>query len=190
VVSSSTHPDPAQFYAANEARFSWTEAEDFDGMKGYLVAFAQAPGTRPGLDARQVAESAVSFGGLDTGVHYLHVRALDKAGNMGETAHFKIGVTAEMSEANTYSWPNPSTTGRSTIRFALAGPAAVQIRIYDEFSNLVWSRDLGEGETFTGVNSLEWDGRNGRGQQAGNGGYILQVSNGKKTVTKKIAIVR
>jgi flagellar hook assembly protein FlgD len=115
---------------------------------------------------------------------------VDKAGNLGEAAHFKFGVTAEMSEANTYNWPNPSTTGRTTIRFALADPVPVQIRVFDEFGALVWSKDLSEGQTVRGVNSIEWDGRNDRGGQVGNGGYILTVSNGKRTVTKKIAIVR
>ena len=190
VIASATHPDPTQFYSASSASFSWPAPADFDGIDHYLVAFDQVASTVPGADAKTVGSGDFSMSSLDTGIYYVHVRAVDKAGNIGETAHFKFGVTAEMSEANTYNYPNPSTTGRTTIRFALAAPANVQVRVYDEFSALVWSKDLSEGQTIAGVNSVEWDGHNDRGGLAGNGGYILQVSNGKKTVTKKIAIVR
>jgi hypothetical protein len=189
-ISSATHPDPTQFYASTNASFSWTAPQDFDGIDHYVYTLDQSPSTVPTSAAKVAVEPNLTVSGLDTGNYFLHVRAMDKAGNMGDPSTFRIGVTAQMSAANTYNWPNPSTTGHTNIRFALMAPSSVQIRIYDEFSALVWSRDLSPAETVAGVNSVEWDGHNDRGQQVGNGGYILQVSDGRQTVTKKIAIVR
>ncbi len=41
-----------------------------------------------------------------------------------------------------------------------------------------------------GVNAVLWDGHNGEGREAANGGYVLTVHSGDLTVTKKIAIIR
>ncbi len=49
---------------------------------------------------------------------------------------------------------------------------------------------VGAGDTMAGVNTVEWDGRNGNGRTVGNGGYIYTLSSGSFSVTKKIAIVR
>jgi hypothetical protein len=188
-VSSSTHPDPARYFPSSDARFHFDSAADLDGIDHYVAVLDQKPGTVPMAESKAYGADA-EFSGLDTGTYTLHVRAVDKAGNLGELAHFKIGVTAELSQANTYNYPNPSRDGKTTIRFTLLEPVQVVLRIYDETGHLVWSRDLSPGQTIAGVNNVAWDGRNDAGQAVGNGGYILQVQGVGKTITKKIAIVR
>jgi len=187
-IISSTHPDPAIAYANANAQFAFAAGEDLDGISGYMVEVDDKAGTVPTGKAQ--AEAALSLNGVDTGTHYVHVRSVDAFGNAGETAHYKFQVTAEMSQSNVYNYPNPSRTGRTTIRFPLTAPADVSIRILDDEGKEVWSLAIPASSTQVGVNSIEWDGRNSQGQPAGNGGYILLVSANGKTITKKIAIVR
>lgn len=189
LVSSSSHPDPQAWYAQNEAILSWQAPEGMENVDYYVTAWDQLPGTQPTADARMAGNSA-RYSGLSTGAWYFHVAAVGKDGQLSETAHYRIGVTAEMSKENVYSFPNPSRDGRSVIRFPLAEPAAVTVRIYDETGALVWSRDLSAAQTQRGLNTLDWDGRNDAGEAVANGGYILQVSGAGKSITKKLAIIR
>ncbi len=188
VISSSTHPDSAVAYANANAQFVFTAADDLDGITGYIVEADDKPGTVPTGKAQ--AEPGLNLNNVETGTHYVHVRSVDAFGNAGEAAHFKFQVTAEMSQSNVYNYPNPSRTGRSTIRFPLTAPADVSIRVLDDEGKEVWSIVLPAASTQVGVNFFEWDGRNGQGQDVGNGAYVLLVSAQGKTITKKIAIVR
>jgi flagellar hook assembly protein FlgD len=147
-------------------------------------------GTFPQLGEGATQALSASYASLASGTYFFHVRAVDAAGRLGDTAHFKVGVTAALSKENVYNYPNPSRDGRTAIRFPLLQPSGVNIRIYDETGALVWSRDLSAADTVAGVNAVEWDGRNGNGQPVANGGYIYTLSSGSFTVTKKIAIIR
>lgn len=189
-ISSSSHPDPTGWSPATELRAQWTLAGGLDPAQGFRVLLDQQPGTVPPADSPPQAAAEAVFTGLNTGEHWLHVQAVGADGLAGETAHYRVGVTASMARENVYNYPNPSRDGRTTIRFPLLQPAPVEVRIYDEVGGLVWSRDLGAGETVAGLNTLVWDGHNGLGREAANGGYVLTVKSGDVKVTKKIAIIR
>ena len=189
-VVSSTHPDPAGWSASTQFNASWPAPADLNGIDHYLVAFDQVAGTVP--SATGPRQNAVSYSttGLASGTYYLHVRSVDTAGKTGGTTTYRVGVTAQMSKADVYNYPNPTRDGNTTIRFPLLAPAPVEIRIYDEMGALVWSDDLSPAQTIAGVNDVQWDGRNGNGRPVGNGGYILTVKSGGILVTKKIAVIR
>jgi hypothetical protein len=186
-ISSPTHPQDVWSSATN-FQASWAPGTDLNGIDHYLVAFDQVAGTIPAGGAQN--GQTFSTTGLSTGTYYLHVRAVDAAGKAGDTATYKVGVTAGLSKADVYNYPNPTRDGNTTIRFPLLSPAAVQIRIYDAMGALVWSDDLGPGQTYAGVNTVAWDGRNGEGRPVANGGYILTVQSGGILITKKIAVIR
>jgi len=190
VISSSTHPDQRQWYGSTNASLSWAPPADLDPITQYLTVFDQKLGTFPQAGQGLVSGTGVEYASLASGTYYLHVRAVDAAGRLGDTGTFKVGVTAALSRENVYNYPNPSRDGNTTIRFPLVDPAPVQIKIYDETGQLVWTRDLSAGDTIAGVNQVLWDGHNGNGQAVGNGGYIFTLTSGSFSVTKKIAIVR
>jgi len=98
-------------------------------------------------------------------------------------------VPEELSESNTYNYPNPCA-GPTTIRFSLLEQENVSIAIYDINSRLVWSKKLDASSTTTGVNNVIWKLQNDAGIEVSNGAYILVIKAGGKTVTKKIAVVR
>jgi hypothetical protein len=190
VISSTTHPDQRQWYGSTNASLSWVPPADLDPITQYLTVFDQKVGTFPQAGQGPVSATGVNYASLASGTYYLHVRAVDAAGRLGDTGTFKVGVTAALSRENVYNYPNPSRDGNTTIRFPLVDPAPVQIKIYDETGQLVWTRDLSAGDTIAGVNQVLWDGHNGNGQAVGNGGYIFTLTSGSFSVTKKIAIVR
>jgi len=97
------------------------------------------------------------------------------------------------------NYPNPFPAfGKdyTTIRYNLKDDADVAIAIYDLMGNLVRTFEIrkgGEGGT-AGLNDVEWDGRNGRGDMVANGGYIcrVQIDDGKRVKFKirKILVIK
>jgi hypothetical protein len=189
-VISTSHPDPEQWYANNAPGFQWEAPADLNGIASYCYLLDQEPSTVPLETAEATSDTKVAFQEHATGTWYFHILAVDNMGNRGETAHVKVRITSEMSPENVYNYPNPSRNGRTVIRFPLPEPADVSLRIFDAVGNLVWSRDLGAGETIAGVNQVPWDGVNDKGRNVANGGYILKVTCKDKVITKKIAIIR
>jgi hypothetical protein len=68
--------------------FEWTPQDDPSGIAGYSVKIDREPQTDCPMTMSQ--QGAVSSTGGGTGVHFLHVRARDPAGNWGRTKHFRI----------------------------------------------------------------------------------------------------
>jgi hypothetical protein len=188
-IGSSSHPDP-KGWGPSSLSASFTAGPDLDGIRGYQAVLDENPVGAPAADATELSNPVFTVSGLSTGDHYLHVRAVDIAGKQGAVATYRVGVTAALSEQNAYNFPNPTRDGRTTIRFALAAPAAVELRLLDENGLLVWSRDLSEAQTLGGVNYIEWDGRREDGRVAANGGYILKIRSGSTLVIKKVAVAR
>jgi flagellar hook assembly protein FlgD len=115
------------------------------------------------------------------------------ASDYGDVATNKATATPltgqGFSRENVYSFPNPSS-GMTTIKFSLEGPAEVYIGIYEVNGRLIWQDNLNPAETRTGPNSVIWEGRDQAGTDVPDGVYLLRVRSGNIMVTKKIAIVR
>jgi len=95
----------------------------------------------------------------------------------------------EMTEGNTYSFPNPAG-GLVTIRFCLPAQRDVNIGIYDLKGGLVRAKRLNAAETNMGENFVVWDLKNDQGIEAANGVYVLEIQSGGKEVRKKIAVIK
>ena len=190
LISSASHPDPAGWSASTTLVAGFSAGPDLDGISGWQASLDEDPAGAPGADAPLLSTPSFTQAHLAAGAHYLHARAIDGAGKAGEVGTYRVGVKAQLTQANTYNYPNPSRDGHTTIRFPLLSPAAVELKIYNETGELVWHRDLGAAQTQAGLNLVEWDGQTEGGRQAANGGYILTVHSGGITITKKIAIVR
>jgi hypothetical protein len=102
------------------------------------------------------------------------------------------------------NYPNPFGAQNSVthIDYYLPEDADVDLRIFDLFGNLVWSKNISAGSPGgmgraqnAHPNSVIWDGINDKGQKVGSGGYILMakaVANGRTVMDthRKIAVVR
>lgn len=115
--------------------------------------------------------------------------------------HFLSGPLSVMSsnfEEYVHNYPNPFRAGSETtkISYFLTQDSSVKIQIWDLTGSLVWTKDIGAGESGgTGdsggtSHEVEWDGRNANGDVVRNGVYICKLQAGSKTATFKIAVAK
>lgn len=81
--------------------------------------------------------------------------------------------------------PNPFV-GRTSVRFAVPGLAAARTRIavYDIAGRLV--KPLGDSVVGPGEHSVEWDGRDQNGRPVGPGIYLVKITAGDVSLSRKV----
>jgi hypothetical protein len=90
------------------------------------------------------------------------------------------------------SVPNPFNMGvasLTTIRFSLAQPETVTLKIFDVLGNEV--RTLAFGDVMgAGPHAFQWDGRNSAGTLVTNGAYYYTLTTSTETLTSKMQVIR
>jgi hypothetical protein len=69
------------------ADFAW-QSQDANGIAGYSFAFDRSVGTVP--PDKPVPDTTATVKLTEPGVHYLHVRAVDRCGNWSRTSHYMV----------------------------------------------------------------------------------------------------
>jgi hypothetical protein len=98
-VVSQTHPDGV-WTRNSTARIEWAPPEDESGIVGYasIVTRPTEEGIMPDVNPTVQNYSAVTrrvvLPELTDGITYFHIRAIDGAGNMSRTIHYRIQVSA------------------------------------------------------------------------------------------------
>ncbi|NBC17377.1 MAG: T9SS type A sorting domain-containing protein, partial [Bacteroidetes bacterium] len=85
------------------------------------------------------------------------------------------------------NYPNPFNP-QTTIRYTLAQPGAVTLRIYDVRGRLV--RTLADARRPAGTYAVRWDGRDAQGQPVASGAYVYQLRAGTQQRTRQLVLVR
>ena len=146
VVSSSTHPDPSQWYANAMPQFNWSVPVDVNGIVGYYYVIDQNPNTVP--DPQTATYTTLNgtqpSTPLSDGTWYLHVVAKDGAGNVGKTAaHYQINIdttgptTSITSPTNNYNSSSSNLTLTWTAQDPRSGYNHSQVWL-DTTSNLIY----------------------------------------------------
>ncbi len=91
VISSSSHPVQAAWYANNAPVFTWTVPGSVAPVVGYSYILDQNPATTPDAVADTTGNEA-SYTGIADGTWYLHVRAVDNTNNWGPAGHYRINI--------------------------------------------------------------------------------------------------
>ncbi|MFX1255409.1 MAG: hypothetical protein ACFFCZ_27650 [Promethearchaeota archaeon] len=94
-ISSPTHPDPDRSYASAYPQFNWTVPTDVNGIVGYYYLLDQNKTTIPtSLHGNYISVNGTRLSTpLYDGTWYLHVVAVDGAGNVGKiVAHFQVKI--------------------------------------------------------------------------------------------------
>jgi hypothetical protein len=85
------------------------------------------------------------------------------------------------------NYPNPFNP-TTTIRFDLPEKTRVRLAVYDcagrEIARLI------DGEREAGANEVSWDGKDARGAAAGTGIYFYSFTAGKRSLTKKMVLLK
>ena len=107
---------------------------------------------------------------LASGIHRAALHASDALGNVGsDTLSFEIVPSEVAGIEDVTLFPNP-TPGACRLLFELSDPMAVQWDIYTLAGQRL--RTLRENFTEAGPRILEWDGRDGQGDEIANGTYL------------------
>jgi hypothetical protein len=97
------------------------------------------------------------------------------------------------------NYPNPFHPGEAptTIAYKLDDNATVTLKIFTLTGGLVWQKSFTPGSPggSAGLNTIEWDGKNGKGDVVASGGYVLHIEAAGQgetlhTMSRKIAVVR
>ncbi|MFQ6042255.1 MAG: Ig-like domain repeat protein, partial [Candidatus Poribacteria bacterium] len=100
-VNSPSHPDSERWYPDNTPIFRWTfptkvghPTEDISGIAGYSWAWDNSPATVPDETLELPGDATTFQIPSSDGVWYFHLKARDNAGNVSETAHYKVQIDA------------------------------------------------------------------------------------------------
>lgn len=92
-VASPSHPDPDKWYAAKRVELNWKDPSDLSGIEGYYYAVNREEHWTPDLKLMTWTTSRGTVLTLsEDGAWFVHVRAKDKAGNIGNCARYKVQV--------------------------------------------------------------------------------------------------
>ncbi len=95
----------------------------------------------------------------------LSVSVIDGANNVSDVSSITINLQENLTDM--FGFPNPFNPLKDRVTIRFKNTSEREVRIYDFFGNLV--RVLNEKEN---RHDFTWDGRNGAGEMAANGGYI------------------
>jgi predicted RNase H-like HicB family nuclease len=90
-----SHPNPEAWTTERDAIFQWAAPSDPAGIGGYHWVLDAHPLSVPGPGNGQYTNATTaSIKGLEDGIWYFHVAAVDRAGNLGrEAGHVRLQVT-------------------------------------------------------------------------------------------------
>ncbi|MCL2155362.1 MAG: exo-alpha-sialidase [Leptospirales bacterium] len=89
----SSHPEDS-WSRENAALIKWTKPVDESGIAGYAIIVDKNPYSDPAIQNQSDDALSMLISGLDDGITYFHIRAIDGAGNMSRTVHYKLQVSA------------------------------------------------------------------------------------------------
>ena len=108
--------------------------------------------------------------------------------NGGEHHSIDISVTLPPKPLTLYqNYPNPFNPS-TAIAYFLPEDCRVRLSIFDTAGRLV--RTLADGPAVAGTHTIGWDGRNDRGSSVGSGVYYYRLTAGRKTITRKLVLMR
>ena len=165
------------------------EIVEADGLEGFNVYRSQEKGT----DCVRLNDSLLPPGqnsftdprAKPGGTYWYAVGAVDRD---GESISLAVKVEVPIKETALFqNFPNPFNPA-TTIVFYLPVVEHVNITIYDISGKKV--RQLVNKTLTYGTHRMEWNGRNDQNKLVGSGIYFYKLTAGKKTLTKKMVLLR
>jgi hypothetical protein len=135
VIHSATHPT-ADASGNNRPSFTWTGPDNAGGIgvAGYALLLDAQAATDPGnTQTCTAAQTALNYGEIPNGAHYLHLRTIDLLGNLGAPAHYALDVDNRGFLPADQAWvaPSPIRTGRAQLHYFLTEAADVKVEFFD-----------------------------------------------------------
>jgi FlgD Ig-like domain len=162
------------------------------------ITFRVRLGTDPALASAVDIDAATAISmqtpfPLAPGSYYWQVVASDPLGAERSSAVWDFTVTTAtdapaLGAAEALrAVPNPFNP-RTSLRFELAKAGRTTLEIFDGRGRRV--RQLYSGELSAGAHTIQWDGRDDRGQSCASGAYFVQLQQGTRHEARRLALVR
>ena len=169
-------------------RLSWRLDAD-EPVQGYRVYRGEGTAAPVQLTDGLIDASATSFVDPDprAGVSYTYILAAIKE-NGDEVQSLPASVTTPaLSLALGQNYPNPFNPV-TKIPFVLESEGRALVRVFDVKGALVAT--VFDGTLGAGRHSVEWSGRDERGQPVASGLYLYTLATNKRTLAKKMMLVK
>jgi len=152
---------------------------------GQLAPSGTAPTAREGSAAIYDGDNdrMVVFGGTNGGTDHNEVWALENLSGTVTHAGESPPPSLDVLQQNSPNPFNPATV----IRYELATPGRVVLRVYDSRGRLV--KTIIDASLAAGPHSAVWDGRDDGGRKAASGVYFYRLDTGRSTQAKKMVLV-
>jgi lipoprotein-anchoring transpeptidase ErfK/SrfK len=177
-VTSPTNPTPGKTYHSSTVRFDWQAIDSGAGVEGYSYRLdGDAKGeARPEV---RTSQPTVTLNGLDSGAWYMHVRALDNAGNWGPSVTFPIRVDVTppgLAHVRFSLFQFDPQFNPLHISFQVTRPAtSLRVGVYRQRDNaevrLMKLDSLAKGQAAT----ISWDGKDNHGALVPSGTYSVYI---------------
>gem|GEM_PF-1632745 len=104
-VNSSTHLEESEWYPNNSVKVEWVELKGNSEITGYYYSFDETSNSDPTTSV-PATQTTVTLEEVKDGIHYFHIKGVQKDGKTTKTVHreFKVDATK----------PNPITLSVST----------------------------------------------------------------------------
>ncbi len=114
------------------------------------------------------------------------IEIADMFGNM-LTAEFRKDEALPVSYSLGQNYPNPFNPN-TVISFAIPGSESVELKIYNIRGQAV--RTLIDGQMAPGRHTVQWDGRDDRGDAVSSGVYLYRISAGDFSESRKMTLLK
>ncbi len=174
--------------AEDGVRLSWRVHTD-EAIQGYRVYRSEGTAPEVRITNTPLAPGASSYVDADAraGVSYTYVvAALNEAGDEVRSAPASV-TTPALALALGQNYPNPFNP-TTKIPFTLENEGRVLIRVFDVRGRLVAT--VHDAVLSHGRHFVEWSGRDDNGQTVASGLYLYTLTTGKRTMSKKMVMVK
>jgi lipoprotein-anchoring transpeptidase ErfK/SrfK len=177
-LTSSTDPNPAKTYHTSTAQFSWQASDGGSGVAGYSYRLDSAPRGNALAELR-TTQPSVTLSGLTSGTWYMHVRALDHAGNWGpsRTYPIRIDVTPPgLAHVHFSQFQFDPQFDSLSVSFAVTRAAtSVHVGLYRQTDDGLVRLYKLDGLSKGAKTTVTWNGKNSHGQLVPAGSYELYI---------------
>lgn len=176
-ITSSTNPNPNDWYNAKVVQIGWHARDTNSGVTGYTIALLRSPHVIP--VGQVIAQHGARLTNLADGVWFVALRAVDAAGNWSPTATFRLLLDRQPAHivwlsARRFTF-NPYR-GPASVKFRLSKSARTRLALYRvgdiRPTATYWFPNLQGGRVAT----VTWNGKDAKGQPVKKGYYFFSAT--------------
>ena len=139
-ITSSTHPSEDVYYPRSSVSFEWTSSDtspcaEHAGIAGYSYLFDRDFYSIPD-ELIDTAEENITFSNVPNGIWYLHIRPVDRAGNVGDTMSRAVRINVTEAAVSLDPVETPTLKSEAEISGRIAANTSDTLMVYRNEENV------------------------------------------------------